>query len=181
MELQSPFEGRLVRLRALEPEDEPNLYEWYNDYEVTQHLMLRYPLSHATERQFIERQAQPAQAGTHFAICLKEDGRLIGGSGLTVALPENREARLGIAIGDKSYWDRGYGTDAMRTICRFGFEQMNMHRIELDVYSHNERARKVYEKVGFQVEGCRRQAVFKYGRYLDVIVMGVLEGELKLE
>jgi RimJ/RimL family protein N-acetyltransferase len=181
MELQSPFEGKLVRLRALEPEDEPHLFKWYNDYEVTQHLMMRYPLSRGTERDFIERQKELNFRGAHFAICLKDGGQLIGGSGLTVPHPENREGVLGIAIGDKSYWDRGYGTDAMRTVCRFGFEQMNLHRIQLDVYSHNERARKVYEKVGFQVEGCRRQAVWKYGRYFDVIVMGVLEGELKLE
>jgi RimJ/RimL family protein N-acetyltransferase len=95
--------------------------------------------------------------------------------------PENREAILGIAIGDRSYWDGGYGTDAMRVLCRFGFDMMNLHRIQLDVYEGNERAIHVYEKVGFQVEGRRREAMFKYGRYQDVIVMGLLSGELKME
>jgi RimJ/RimL family protein N-acetyltransferase len=179
--VQSPFEGRLVRLRAHEPEDEPLLYQWYNDPEITQHLALRYPLSHQSERQFIERTTQPGPNGAHFAVVLKDTGQLIGGAGLNIAFPENREAILGISIGDKDYWDRGYGTDTMRTLCRFGFEHMNLHRIQLDVYANNERARHVYERIGFQVEGRRREAVYKYGRYDDIIVMGLLEGELVME
>jgi RimJ/RimL family protein N-acetyltransferase len=93
--------------------------------------------------------------------------------------PENRSARLGIAIGAKARWDGGYGTDAMRVLCRFGFDMMNLHRIELDVYADNLRAEHVYEKVGFRVEGRRREALYKFGRYHDVVVMGLLEGELR--
>lgn len=176
--MDSPFEGRLIRLRAYEPEDEPLLHQWYNDPEVTQYLMLRYPLSHRTEREFVERTMQPEHGNAHFAVVLKDGGELVGGTGLSLRQPENREGLLGISIGNKAYWDRGYGTDAMRTLCRFGFEQMNLHRIELEVFAANERARRVYERVGFQVEGVRRQAIYKYGRYQDIVVMGLLEGEL---
>ena len=178
--MESPFEGRLIRLRAYEPEDESKLYEWYNDPEVTRHLMLRYPLSHATERDFIEQMKQPGHNNAHFAVVRKENGELIGGTGLAVPHPEIREGVLGISIGNKSFWDQGYGTDTMRTLCRFGFEMMNLHRIELEVYAENERARKVYERVGFRVEGTRRDAIFKYGRYQDIVVMGLLEGELNM-
>ncbi|HKS92694.1 MAG TPA: GNAT family protein, partial [Tepidiformaceae bacterium] len=72
-----------------------------------------------------------------------------------------------------------YGTDTMRTVCRFGFEVMNLHRIELDVSERNKRAIAVYERVGFKVEARRRHARFKFGAYVDVVVMGLLEGELK--
>jgi len=178
--MQSPFEGRLVRLRAREPEDEPLLYQWFNDPEVTEHLTLRYPLSHAQERAFIERSAEISFQQASFAVEALADGRLLGGVDLVRTSPENRSAILGIALGDKARWDGGYGTDTMRTACRFGFEMMNLHRIQLDVYAGNDRARHVYEKVGFKVEGCLRQAHFKFGRYVDVIVMGLLEGELKL-
>jgi RimJ/RimL family protein N-acetyltransferase len=178
--MQSPFEGRLVRLRAREPEDEPLLYQWFNDPEVTEHLSVRYPLSHAQERAFIERSSEISYQHASFAVEALADGRLVGGVDLVRTSPENRSAILGIALGDKSRWDGGYGTDTMRTVCRYGFEMMNLHRIELDVYADNERARHVYEKVGFKVEGCRRQAHFKFGRYVDVIVMGLLEGELQL-
>lgn len=177
--MESPFEGQLIRLRAREPEDEPLLFQWFNDPEVTQHLSMRYPVSHRQERSFIERHGEVTYATAEFAVERLSDGVLIGGAGLGTDPPEHRSATLGIALGDKSCWDGGYGTDTMRTLCRFGFEMMNLHRIQLDVFAGNDRARHVYEKVGFQVEGCRRQAFFKHGRYLDVNVMGLLEGELR--
>lgn len=177
--MDSPFEGRLIRLRAREPEDEPLSYDWFNDPEVTQFLAMRYPVSHQTEREFLESHSQPGYTNASFSIVKKDDGALIGGCGLEGVSAENRSATLGIAIGDKSCWDGGYGTDAMRVLCRFGFEHMNLHRIELDVYARNDRARRVYEKVGFRVEGCRRDAHFKYGKYVDGYVMGLLEGELR--
>jgi RimJ/RimL family protein N-acetyltransferase len=178
--LIQPLEGRLVRLRAREPEDEPSLYRWFNDPEVTRHLTVRYPLSHAQEKSFLDSAGAPAYANVSLAVETIAEGQLIGGVGLHGASAENRAAELGIAIGEKSHWDGGYGTDTMRVICRFGFEMMNLHRIELLVYASNERAIHVYEKVGFVLEGRRRDAVFKYGRYDDVIVMGLLEGEVRL-
>lgn len=176
----SPFEGRLVRLRAREPEDEPLLHTWFNDPDVTEYLALRYPLSHHGEREFIERTSDVGYNNLSLSIETL-DGVLVGGCGLENVSPENRQATLGIAIGDKAYWDGGYGTDAMRVLCRFGFDMMNLHRIQLEVYEGNDRARHVYEKVGFQVEVRKRQAVYKHGRYLDVYLMGLLEGELRME
>jgi RimJ/RimL family protein N-acetyltransferase len=176
--MQSPYEGRLIRLRAREPEDEPLLYRWFNDPEVTEHLTLRYPVSHAMEKEFLQRTANPGFQECEFAVETIAENRLIGGIGLSRTSPENRSGVLGIALGDKTFWNGGYGTDAMRTLCRFGFQMMNLHRIELDVFSENLRARRVYEKVGFKLEGCRREAVFKFGRYHDIAVMGLLAGEL---
>jgi RimJ/RimL family protein N-acetyltransferase len=169
-----------VRLRAREPEDEPLLYEWFNDPEVTEHLALRYPLSHRGEREFIERMSEVKYGNASFAIDTL-DGRMIGGCGLEEVSPENRSATLGIAIGDKAFWDGGYGTDTMRVLCRVGFEVMNLHRITLDVYADNQRARHVYEKVGFKLEVTKRRALYKFGRYHDIYTMGLLEGELRLE
>lgn len=175
---QSPYEGKLVRLRAREPEDEPLLYQWFNDPEVTEFLSMRYPLSHAQELAFIERVSEINYAHASFGVETLADGRLIGGVSLERTSPEDRSAVLGIALGDKTYWDSGYGTDTMRTICRFGFEMMNLHRIELDVFEPNKRAIAVYERVGFKAEGRRRDARFQFGAYVDVVVMGLLEGEL---
>jgi RimJ/RimL family protein N-acetyltransferase len=67
----------------------------------------------------------------------------------------------------------------MRVLCRVGFDTMNLHRIELDVFARNERAGKVYARVGFQVEGRRRDAVYKNGRFEDTIVMGLPRGDLR--
>lgn len=177
--MESPYEGILIRLRMREPEDEPLLHKWFNDPDVTEHLTVRYPLSHKDEREFIERTSPAGYRVASFAIETLAEGRLIGGVSLEDGSPEDRSATLGIAIGDKQFWDGGYGTDTMRTICRFGFETMNLRRIQLDVYEGNDRAKHVYEKIGFQVEACKRQAHFVRGRYRDVFVMGLLEGELR--
>ncbi len=176
----NPFEGRLVRLRAREPGDEPLLHRWFNDPEVTEHLAIRYPLSHAQETAFIERVNAVSYQMASFGVETLAERKLIGGVGLDHQSPENRSAVLGIAIGDKQYWDGGYGTDTMRTVCRFGFEMMNLHRIELEVYAENERAIHVYEKVGFRRECRKRQAVYNRGAYHDLLVMGLLEGELRM-
>lgn len=177
--MESPLEGRLVRLRAREPEDEPLLYRWFNDPEVTMHLSLRYPLSHAQEKDFIQGSARIGYNAATFGVETIAESQLIGGVGFESVSPENRSAVLGIAIGDKQFWNSGYGTDAMRVICRFGFDMMNLHRIELEVYADNARAVHVYEKVGFQLEGIRRRAIFKFGHYQDLHVMGLLAEELR--
>jgi RimJ/RimL family protein N-acetyltransferase len=177
--MNSPVEGELVRLRARETSDEALFYAWINDPEVTEYLGVRYPASHAFEQAFLANEPAPAFAKAAFGIETLAESRLIGSIGLHGDSPENRSATLGIFIGDKRYWDGGYGTDAMRTVCRFGFEMMNLHRIQLDVYAENRRALHVYEKVGFVLEVARREAHFKHGRRLDLITMGLLEGDLR--
>jgi RimJ/RimL family protein N-acetyltransferase len=172
-----PLEGSLVHLRALEPADEPLMFRWINDPEVTQWLLARYPFSHKQERDFIDA-AIPGYDVARFAIESRNDGNLIGECSLRVSNPADRSAALGILIGDRSRWGRGYGTDAVRTLCRFGFAMMGLHRIELEVFEENERAIRLYERLGFRHEGIRRQAVFKFGCFHDIKHMGLLEGEL---
>lgn len=176
--MTAPLEGELVRLRARETTDETRYHAWINDPEVTEYLAVRYPASHAFEETFLANEPTPSFARAGFSIETLAESRHIGSIGLHGDSPENRSASLGIFIGDKRYWDGGYGTDAMRTVCRFGFEMMNLHRIQLDVYAENRRALRVYEKVGFTIEVSRRQAHFKHGHRLDLITMGLLEGEL---
>jgi RimJ/RimL family protein N-acetyltransferase len=100
-------------------------------------------------------------------------GELVGACSLEGIDGRVRSAALGIWIG-KPYWDHGYGTDAVRTLCGFGFREMNLQRIGLAVYETNLRGVRAYEKVGFKEEGRRRRAHFVGGRHVDVIVMGLL-------
>ncbi|KOV59391.1 GNAT family N-acetyltransferase [Streptomyces sp. MMG1121] len=72
---------------------------------------------------------------------------------------------------------RGIGTEATRLIVGYGFEQLGLHRIELEVYGHNARARRVYEKVGFVVEGVRREVALRDGAWADEVVMSILDRE----
>jgi RimJ/RimL family protein N-acetyltransferase len=80
-------------------------------------------------------------------------------------------------IGEKEYWSKGYGTDAIRTLMRFAFERMNLNRVELSTFDFNERAQACYRKCGFVEEGRRREDRYIDGEYHDLIVMGILRYE----
>ena len=83
---------------------------------------------------------------------------------------------IGITIG-KKYWNRGYGLDSIRTLCSYLFNNKKAHKIELEVVSENKRAIKCYRKCGFKDEGVRRSKYYYNGKYIDTIVMGLLEEE----
>ena len=82
-------------------------------------------------------------------------------------------------IGDKQYWNRGYGSDAMRVLLRLAFDKLNLHRIWLHVYDYNPRAIASYEKCGFKREGVLREQRFYGGKHHDIVVMGILEDEYR--
>ncbi|MBI4571236.1 MAG: GNAT family N-acetyltransferase [Chloroflexi bacterium] len=171
------LEGTMVRLRALEMGDLERDYLWVNDREVTRFISMRYPMSRAEEERWLrDRPGNGYAAGVVLAIETK-DGVHIGNLGLHEVNADDRKAALGIVIGDKSYWSNGYGTDAIVTLLRFGFGEMNLHRVLLHVIEFNERAIACYRKCGFQEEGRLRQHRFSQGRYWDVLVMGVLRDE----
>ena len=171
------LEGELVRLRALEEEDLPRLNEMFNDPEVLQHLdVVPFGQPLAGIREWWEA-SREARDQILFAIETLP-GQPIGICGLEQIDRGARHAWLGIWIG-QPHWEQGHGTDAMRTACRFAFDQMNLQRVSLYVFDTNPRARAVYEKVGFRHEGTLRRGRFRGGRYIDLHVLGLLAEELR--
>ena len=172
------LEGRLVRLRGLEPSDLENAYTWVNDREVTHYLMVRYPWSRAQEEKYLTENAAQGSSFQDVRLAIETlDGVHIGMTGLHRARPEDRAAELGIMIGDKSFWSSGYGTDTLQTLLRFAFDQMNLHKVMLGVFEFNERAQACYRKCGFVDEGRFREEYFQDGRYWDVLRMSILKRE----
>jgi RimJ/RimL family protein N-acetyltransferase len=171
------LEGELVRLRAIDEADvEPN-YRWFNDMEVTRYLAVGYPPSRAREIEFLQRAAtNDFASGLQLGIETK-DGVYIGNIGLHEIHPEHRAGLLGIAIGEKPYWSNGYGRDAITTLLRFAFGEMNLNRVSLHVFEFNERGIACYKRCGFQTEGRLREHYYGEGRYWDVFVMGILRDE----
>jgi len=74
-------------------------------------------------------------------------------------------------------WNQGFGTDALVTLLRHLFLELDFHRVGLEVFEYNVRAKKVYEKTGFSIEGLERQGLYRNGRYYDIILMGILRDE----
>jgi RimJ/RimL family protein N-acetyltransferase len=171
--------GKRLRLRGIERSDLPRFHEWLNDPEVTDGISLYLPLSMTDEEQWFEKATHIGQDERPLAIEMKNaDGWcLIGNIGLFNLEWANRSAEFGIFIGDKSLWNKGYGTEAVELILRHGFETLNLNRIYLRVYSTNPRAKRSYEKAGFVLEGTMRQAIYRHGQYADVLIMSVLRSE----
>jgi RimJ/RimL family protein N-acetyltransferase len=172
-----PLEGELVRLRAYERADAETMNELFSDPEVLRGIgSVRFPQAVAGFREFLDR-VRGSTTTTAFAIETLSDRDPVGGCGLEDIQSAVRTATFGIWIG-KPYWGRGFATDATRTLCRFGFRYMNLHRIELNVFAWNAAAVRAYEKVGFRREGTRRHDGFDRGAHTDSHVMGLLDEEL---
>jgi RimJ/RimL family protein N-acetyltransferase len=166
-----------VYLRPAERSDLPTFVRWFADAEMKRHLGVRAPFSLAMEEKWFDQQVE-RQGKDHymFVICLL-DGRPIGSTDLREISIEDGRAAFGIAVGEKELWGRGYGTEALLAICDFGFGQLRLERIELDVYEANARARRSYEKAGFQVEGTLRHGHYADGAFTDVVRMSLLRDE----
>jgi RimJ/RimL family protein N-acetyltransferase len=170
--------GERVYLRPAERSDLELFVRWLSDAEVGRHLSVRSPLSQAMEEKWFDQMVeQQGRDRYHFVICLRSDGRPIGATDLREISLEDGRAAFGIMIGEKAEWNRGYGTDALNAICDFGFGQLRLERIELDVYADNLRAQRSYEKAGFTREGTLRKGHYSEGRFVDVARMALLRSE----
>ncbi len=171
----NPFAGELVRLAQISRENLPAFAQWFRDYEVQRLLVpgVLVPITDEAEEAWHERAARHGDEH-HFSIHTLADDELIGNCGLHGVDHKNSGAMFGILIGEKEYWGKGYGTDATRLALRFAFDELNLHRVQLEVYDYNVWAIRAYEKAGFSHEGKRREALFREGQYHDVLIMGIL-------
>jgi RimJ/RimL family protein N-acetyltransferase len=180
--------GERVRLRRLERTDLPRFVEWLNDPEVRNGLALSYPMSQVHEDEWFEGTLRLEPALQPFAIdaALGVAGPtggpttwvLVGSTGFHAVDWKSRWGEVGIVIGRKDLWGHGYGTDALRTLVRWGFRQLNLNRVFLRVDDDNARAIRSYEKIGFVHEGRLRQDRYHAGRYQDTLLMGILRDDL---
>lgn len=173
--------GNRIRLRAIERGDLHTFVRWINDPEVTAGLLIGNPMSQTHEENWYEGMLKRPMEEQPLAIELKtaQTWELIGTCSFNEISWRDRVAEVGIMVGEKQHWSKGYGTDAMRLLLRRGFAELNLNRIFLHVYANNPRAIRSYEKAGFTLEGRLRQDVYKNGQYLDVLVMGILREEWK--
>ncbi|HWQ04018.1 MAG TPA: GNAT family protein [Longilinea sp.] len=171
--------GQNIRLRAIERQDLPHFVEWLNDPEVRRNLLVNVPLSQAQEDGWFERVLSRPLEEQPLAIEVNtpEGWQMVGNCGLFDLDWRNRSAEIGIFIGDKRFWNKGYGTEAMRLMAGYGFGSLNLYRIYLRVFETNPRGIHCYEKAGFIHEGRLRQAEFQDGKYIDLLVMSVLRSE----
>jgi len=174
------IDGERLYLRPLEESDLDLCMRWINDSEILQFLGRRHPMGRVQEKEWLASQYK-SESHLNLAIVLKDGDRHIGNCGFNDIDFINRSAVFGILIGEKDAWHQGYGPEAAKLVLSHGFEQLGLHRIELDVFSLNERAQKAYEKVGFTLEGTKRDSYFRNGQFHDTHVMSILESEWSVQ
>lgn len=163
--------GEKVIISALNIADKSTILKWVNNPELKIMIGTIYPISDVEhEKWFSSRFENPYNK--IFGIVAREYDCLVGIIGLTNIDFVNRNAELYVYIGDSQYQSKGLGTDAVKTLVDFSFNQLNLHRIYLNVFDYNENAIKVYERVGFVVEGVLTDALYRDGQYHNKIIMG---------
>jgi diamine N-acetyltransferase len=164
--------GDKVRLRPIEPDDVEMLQRWINTGHARDFILTRLPMSLEAERDWAANAA--VNPSTPCYVIQTLDGTDIGTTSLKI---EGSRAMLGIAIHEERYWNRGLGTDAVRTLVDGAFRARALVRIELTVLPENARAIRCYERAGFAREGVLRRYIYQNGAYIDVVLMSVLHEE----
>jgi RimJ/RimL family protein N-acetyltransferase len=172
--------GERITLRPLEAADLAGPYlDWLNDYEVTRFLETgTRPMTRAALQRYVDAATQ-APDTVMLAIVETKTRRHVGNIKLAGIHSVHRRADLGIMLGDKRRWGRGYGAEAVALVLRYGFERLNLNKIYLGVDVDNLAAIAVYEKLGFKIEGTQRQHLFRDGAYRDRHLMGILRDDWK--
>ncbi len=173
--------GDLVHLTAEDPAALAEACSCWNADSEFLRLLDAKPANQLSARKITEwiqqDQEKEPQPFTLFAIRTIEGEHLIGWMDLEGTLFPHGEAFVGIGIGDRDYWGKGYGTDAMRVILRYAFQELNLRRVALDTFEYNPRAIRSYEKAGFVQEGAVREYLYREGKRWDLIFMGILREE----
>lgn len=170
--------GELVELGPLRPDLIDTYLRWMNDLDVIRTLSgSRMPVTRAMEQQWLDHMLTSSTDAV-FTIYVKETSQPIGNCGLHNISTRHRTAEFGIGIGEKSAWNKGYGTEATRLMLAYGFDVLGMQNILLRVYANNPGAVRVYERAGFRKIGVRRNAMQLGRTRIDEIYMDAIPDDI---
>ena len=166
------IESEKVYLSPINVEDTEKYVKWLNDKRINQYLTIYNRLVSLTgEKEFLEKEGKKEFM---LAIIKKENDELIGNIGLDTLDYKNGRATLGIFIGEEENLSKGYGSEAINLMVKYGFEVLRLHTINLKVFDDNPRAQKAYTKCGFKICGTYHESLYRDGKYHDEIVMEII-------
>ena len=172
--------GERVALGPIRRDLLPLYQRWINDLEVTRTLGAGHvPMTFEAEQAWFERAAKGDEVA--FTVYERATLRPIGNTGWHKPDPVHRTAELGIMIGEKDCWNKGFGTETVRLMLEYGFTVLGLHSAYLRHVAYNERGHRAYLKAGFREMGRRRESVYWAGKYHDMVHMDCLASEFQGE
>ena len=165
--------GEHVILRAFELEDAERCYRWMNDPNIVRTLKTRYPIAFQNEQEWLERAMHASPNERHYAIERKDDRSHIGNASIHDIDWVSRNAWFGLFIGEPTAWNRGFGSDAIHTMVRFAFDDMNLIKLRINVFDYNDRAKHVLEGRGFVQEGKLERDFYREGQWHDIVILSI--------
>jgi RimJ/RimL family protein N-acetyltransferase len=173
--MERGLKDKSVCLRPLRKSDADLLYEWITDRNLVINNASFFPVSETDHKAWVGRMMSKRSDLVIFVIEEQVSKQAIGTCQLVNINWVHRSAELQIRIGDSSFHGRGYGSEAVNLLCDFGFADLNLHRIYLNVFASNKRAIRAYEKCGFDCQGTFKEAAYLDGQWVDIHVMARLE------
>jgi len=170
------LEGKYVDLRQVEEPDLPKLRDWRNSPYIRAYTREYRPLNILNQKKWLEYLFTD-QSNIMFAIEKKEDKEVIGCCGLTYINWKEGHGEVSIYIGDQKWQEKGYASDALQHLLKYGFCELRLHRIYAIIFGYNEASIKFFEKNRFKLEGRHREARFWDGKFHDELVYGMLDDE----
>lgn len=172
------FEGKLVRLRAVEPDDWKNHEQWDRDTDLARlGYEIPFPQSLEMTRQWAERESQRHAENDGFRFQIETLGGIQVGTINTHSCDlRSGTFMYGLAIGPQ-HQRKGYGSEAIRLVLRFFFHERRYQKCTVHVYSFNPPSQKLHESLGFALEGRLRRMIYSGGQYHDVLVYGITSEE----
>ena len=159
-------------IRPLEERDLEERVKWINDRDISRTLMFDYPTSLAkTKAWFTSNLMNPTKQ--HFTVARKTDDKAIGMTGLLDISFKHRKAQAYITIGNPNFWNKGIGSKALRYTAKYGFNELRLNRIYLYTLRSNTKARALYQKIGFKLEGIHKNSYFCNGDWHDLFVQAI--------
>ena len=165
--------SKKIALRSIEQEDLESLRSWRNDPRLRKYFREHKEITKSDQQNWYKKILSDKN---QYNFCITVGEKLIGHCGLYYIDWINRSAEFGIYIGDLDYRNGGYGSDALRTLIKYGFNDLNLNKIWCEVYKNN-KALKIYKHIGFKHEGTLRQSYYNEGKYWDSDILSMLKKE----
>jgi RimJ/RimL family protein N-acetyltransferase len=170
--------GDKIKLNAINEGDLAFIEAWFNDVKFLRHydMLPAIPQTSSDVKKAVE-ECTCSNNSYMFAIRVIETNKIIGVIGLLDIMWTNGVGTFFIGIGDQSYVGKGIGRESMELLLDFGFSELNLHRIQLNVIEYNEKAIRAYERIGFFKEGTYRELIHRDGKRYDLYLYSLLKNE----